>query len=222
MAKYPIYLELDGRRVVVIGAGAVATRKAQSLLDAGARLVIVAEHIDDMLTALCQGTNAKLIESKYSKDYLVGAVLAIAATNNHQLNKQIYKDCQELEILCNVVDEPELCDFFVPAVVKRGDLQIAVGTEGDCPAYAGHLRKKLQRTFTEKHGEFLVELEVFRKHIIQQIADAANRKTLLGQLVDDRSFEYFVQHGPDKWHSFADDLISTVNKKDAAKNSTPD
>ena len=221
MAKYPIYLELSGRRVVVIGAGAVAARKAQSLLDAGARLVIVAEHINDMLTALCQGTNAKLIESKYSKDYLVGAVLAIAATNNSQLNKQIYKDCQELEILCNVVDEPELCDFFVPAVVKRGDLQIAIGTEGNCPAYAGHLRKKLEQTFTEKHGEFLAELEAFRKYIIEQVRNPTDRKTLLGQLVDDKSFEYFVENGPAKWRLFADKLISTESERDTVKNTNP-
>jgi len=222
MAKYPIYLELSGRRVVVIGAGAVAARKAQSLLDAGARLVIVAEHINDILTALCQGTSAKLIDSKYSKDYLVGAVLAIAATDNPRLNRQIYKDCQELEILCNVVDEPGLCDFFVPAVVKRGDLQIAVGTEGNCPAYAGHLRKKLEQTFTNKHGEFLTELEIFRKRIIEQVPNTADRKALLGQLVDDKSFEHFVQNGPDKWRLFADKLISAQSDKTTMKNNNPD
>jgi len=219
MAKYPIYLELSGRRVVIIGAGAVAVRKAQALLAAGARLVIVAEHVNDMLTALCQGTNAKLIKSRYSKDYLVGAMLAIAATNNRQLNKQIYKDCQELEILCNVVDEPQLCDFFVPAVVKRGDLQIAVDTEGKCPAYAGHLRKKLERTFTDKHGEFLAELETLRKHIIKVVPDPADRKMLLGQLVDDKSFEYFVQNGPAEWRLFADKLIPKETEKTPLKNS---
>lgn len=207
MSKYPIYLELSGRRVVVIGAGAVALRKAQTLLAAGARLVIVAQHIDDMLTTLCQDTNAELIKSRYSKDYLAGAVLAIAATNNHQLNKRIYKDCQELEILCNVVDEPELCDFFVPAIVKRGDLQIAVGTEGNCPAYAGHLRKKLERSFTDKHGEFLAELETLRKCIIKDVPDLANRKALLGQLVDDKSFEYFIQNGSAQWRDYADGIL---------------
>ena len=222
MAKYPIYLELSGRRVVIIGAGAVAARKAQSLLDAGARLVIVAEHINDMLTALCQGANAKLIKSRYSRDYLVGAVLAIAATANPQLNKRIYNDCQELEVLCNVVDNPQLCDFFVPAVVKRGDLQIAIGTEGHSPAYAGHLRKKLERTFTDKHGEFLTELKMLRKYIIEQVPDSTDRKALLGQLVDDESFEYFVQNGPDKWRLFADRLISAQSDKTTMKNSNPD
>jgi len=208
MAKYPIFLELGGRRAVVIGGGAVAVRKAQALLAAGARLVVVAEHIDDMLTALCRGKNAELIKSRYSKNYLVGALLAIAATNNHQLNRRIYKDCQELEVLCNVVDDPELCDFFVPAVVKRGDLQIAVGTEGHYPAYAGHIRKKLEKIFTEKHGQFLAELERLRKQIVREVPEPADRKVLLGRLADDKSFEYFIENGASQWRAFADELTN--------------
>ena len=207
MAKYPIFLELGGRRVVVIGGGAVAVRKVNVLLAAGARVVIVSKEISDTLTTLCQSKNAELIKSKYSKDYLGAAVLAIAATNDYQLNSRIYKDCQELEILCNVVDEPELCDFFVPAVVKRGDLQIAIGTEGICPAYAGHLRKKLEQTFTEKHGEFLAELETVRKYIIEGVTEPADRKAILGYLVDDKSFEYFAQNGPRDWRQRAEKII---------------
>jgi precorrin-2 dehydrogenase/sirohydrochlorin ferrochelatase len=212
MAKYPIFLELGGRRAVVVGGGAVAVRKAQALLAAGARLVVVSKDIDDALTALCQGTGAELVKSKYSKSYIAEAVLVIAATNDRQLNKQIYKDCQELEILCNVVDAPELCDFIVPAVVKRGDLQVAIGTEGHCPAYAGHLRKKLEQTFTDKHGQFLAELESLRNRVIKDVPDPIGRKALLGQLVDDKSFEYFIQNGPAKWQEYADRLISKKNK----------
>ncbi|UCC98029.1 MAG: bifunctional precorrin-2 dehydrogenase/sirohydrochlorin ferrochelatase [Phycisphaerales bacterium] len=210
MAKYPIFLELGSRRVVVIGGGAVAVRKVQVLLAAGARVVVVAERIDDMLTALCQGTDAELITSRYSKNYLAGALLAIAATNNHALNKQIYRDCQELEVLCNVVDVPDLCDFFVPAVVKRGDLQIAVGTEGQCPAYAGHVRRKLEGIFTEEHGKFLAELEVMRKKIIEDLANPADRKTALGRLVDDESFAYFVRNGCSQWRTYAGELVSSL------------
>jgi precorrin-2 dehydrogenase/sirohydrochlorin ferrochelatase len=212
MAKYPIFLELGGRRAVVIGGGAVAARKAQALLAAGARLVVVSKDIDDVLTALCQGTNAELIKSRYSKNYIAEAVLVIAATSDEQLNKRIYKDCQELGILCNVVDAPELCDFIVPAVVKRGDLQVAIGTEGHCPAYAGHLRKKLEQTFTDKHGEFLAELERLRNRIIKDVPDSIDRKTLLGQLVDDKSFEYFIQNGPVQWQKYADRFISKGSK----------
>lgn len=207
MPRYPIFLELTGRRAVVIGAGAVALRKAQSLLDAGARLVVVAEHIDSALTTLCQQTNAELVRSKYSKDHLVGAALVIAATSEHRLNEQIYKDCQQLEILCNVVDQPQLCDFFVPAVVKRGNLQIAIATEGNFPAYAGHLRKKLEQIFTAQHGEFLAQLETLRELVIETVPNPADRKTLLGQLVDDESFEYFIQNGPAAWRDRAKNII---------------
>ena len=208
IAKYPIFLELGDRRSVVIGGGSVAARKAQALLNAGTRLVVVAERIDNTMTLICQGKNAELIKSRYSKDYIAGAVLVIAATNNNQLNKQIYKDCQELEILCNVVDVPELCDFYVPAVVKRGDLQIAIGTEGRCPAYAGHIRKKLEKIFTEKHGQFLAELEELRKRIIKEVAEPADRKALLGELADDKSFEYFVENNQDQWRTFTEELIN--------------
>ena len=208
MSKYPIFLELGERRSVVIGGGSVAARKAQALLNADTRLVVVAERIDNMMTVICQGKNAELIKSRYSKEYLTGAVLVIAATNNNQLNKQIYKDCQELEILCNVVDVPELCDFYVPAVVKRGDLQIAIGTEGRCPAYAGHIRKKLEKIFTEKHGQFLAELEQLRKRIIKEVAEPADRKALLGELADDKSFEYFVENDKVQWQTYTEELIN--------------
>jgi precorrin-2 dehydrogenase/sirohydrochlorin ferrochelatase len=216
MAKYPIFLELAGRRVVIVGGGAVAARKAEAILKAQARLIVVAEHIYEALRGLCKGAKAdsasspqaELIESKYAKDYLAGATLVIAATDNEKLNGQIYRDCQELEILCNVVDSPKLCDFYVPAVVRRGDLQIAVGTEGNCPAYAGHIRGKLEKIFTEKHGEFLAELETIRERIIEKVQDPAERKTLLGKLADDKSFDYFVKSGPAEWRTKADEMIS--------------
>jgi len=208
MAKYPIFLELQDRRAVVIGGGKVAVRKAQVLLNAGARLVVVAKRIDEMMTALCTGTTAEIVESRYSKNHLTGAVLVIAATNDHVLNKQIYKDCQELEILCNVVDIPELCDFFVPAVVKRGSLQIAVSTDGHSPAYAGHIRKKLETIFTEKHGQFLAELEALRQRIIADVPDSADRKAVFGELVDDKSFDHFIENGPAAWRDRAENIIN--------------
>lgn len=209
MAKYPIFLELTGRRVVLIGAGSVAFRKAQILLDAGARLVVVAEHVDPALELLCQeNKQAELIKAPYSKEYLTGATLAIAATNNREVNKQVYHDCQNCDVLCNVVDDPQLCDFFAPAVLKRGDLQIAISTEGVCPAYAGHIRTKLEEMFTETHAKFLAELECLRAKVIKEIPDAAERKSLLGKLADDESFGIFMTSGAEKWRQYADEQMA--------------
>ena len=209
MAKYPIFLELGGRRAVLIGGGAVAVRKAESLLEAGARVVVVDHKPSDAIIDLCTRQGAELIRAKYSKQYIAEALLVIAATNDPKVNEQVYRDCQELEILCNVVDEPRLCDFFVPAVVKRGDLQIAIGTEGYCPAYAGHLRKKLETIFTEEHGQFLTELERTRREIIAQIPSTADRKAILGELVDDESFEYFRANGAAAWRERAQAMVSS-------------
>jgi precorrin-2 dehydrogenase/sirohydrochlorin ferrochelatase len=209
MGKYAIFLELGNRRVVLVGGGAVAVRKAYSLLEAGARLIVVAEEASDAMIALCVQHGVELIRAKYSKEYLGEAVLVIAATNDHEVNEQVYRDCQALEILCNVVDEPQLCDFFVPAVVKRGNLQIAIGTGGDYPAYAGHLRKKLEALFTEEHGRFLAELECVRERVLQKVPGPEDRKALLGRLADDESFEYFKEHGSPAWQKRAREIIES-------------
>ncbi|MFA5291457.1 MAG: bifunctional precorrin-2 dehydrogenase/sirohydrochlorin ferrochelatase [Phycisphaerae bacterium] len=211
--KYPIFLNLKSKRAVVIGGGAVAARKVLGLLQAQARVVVVAENIDDTLETRCKSTNTEFVEAKYSKDYLVGATIVFAATNSRKLNEQIYNDCQQLEIFCNVADDPELCDFFVPAVVRRDDLQIAICTEGDFPAYAGHIRKKLEDIFTEKHGEFLTELESIRKYVMETMPDSARRKALLGELAGDTSFEYFTDNGPAGWRNNAEEMIKSHTVK---------
>jgi precorrin-2 dehydrogenase/sirohydrochlorin ferrochelatase len=207
MAKYPIFLELASRRLVIIGGGNVSFRKATTFLDTSARLIVVADNVQESLTNLCIDNNVELIKAKYSKDYILGASLVIAATNDQKLNERIYKDCQELEILCNVVDQPGLCDFYVPAIVKRDDLQIAISTDGKCPAFAGHVRKKLEKIFTEKSGQFLCELHQLRENIIDQIDNPALRKAILGKLVDDKSFEFFVENGAHNWRRYATQLI---------------
>ncbi len=208
MAKYPIFLELKGRRVLLVGAGPVAQRKALTLLEAGARLVVVAERVDPNFEAMCISNKVELITARYSKEYIGQATLVIASTDDRKVNSQIYHDCQKQQILCNSVDEPDCCDFFTPAVVQRGRLQIAIGTDGACPAYAGHLRKKIEEMISEDHGRFLEELEAARAGVMERIADEKQRKAVMGSLVDDASFGVFKTQGPARWHAYADELIS--------------
>ena len=205
MVKYPIFVNLEGRRVVVIGGGGVAHRKIEVLAGAGAEVLVVAKNI---IKEICEGPEVKLIEGEYKDKYLDGAVLVIAATSDNDLNRKVYDDCRKMRLLCNVVDVPELCDFFVPAVARRGDLQIAIGTEGHCPAYAAHIRRKLEAIFTDKHGEFLVELGAMRKKVIEMV-DAPNRKTVLMKIADDESFEYFETKGAEKWRQYAQRIIKS-------------
>lgn len=206
MAKYPIYLELAERPAVVIGAGAVAARKVKSLCDAGAKVTVIAKAVKDDFLGYCKELKFQLITEDYSKGFLENAVIVIASTNDEELNREIYNDCRSLGVLCNVVDVPELCDFYVPATFNRGNLQMAIGTDGCCPAYSAYLRKKLEKMFTEDHGRFLSELEQIRAKVIEKL-QPESRRPVLEELSNDESFDYFLRHGPEKWRQMASEVI---------------
>jgi precorrin-2 dehydrogenase/sirohydrochlorin ferrochelatase len=208
MAKYPIYLELGGKRVVVIGAGSVASRKVAVLCQAGAKVLVVAKEIQAEFSDRCKDLDIEIIEGEYSKEYLAGAVMVMAATNVSKLNTRIYKDCNELNVICNVVDVPELCDFYVPAKIERGPLQIAIGTNGASPAYSAKLRRQLEDLFTETHGQFAAEMGVVRKKVIEHIADGDVRKKIFEALVTDESFDCFVNDGAEAWRKYAEKLVA--------------
>jgi siroheme synthase-like protein len=216
MTKYPIFVNLQGKRVVIVGAGVVALRKIHVLLEAGAHLIVVAEKIHPELETVCkENQNVRRITGAYSQELLSGATLAIAATNDRRLNKQVYDDCQQHGVLCNVVDDPELCDFFAPAVVHRGPLQIAISTNGLCPAYAAHVRKKLDLLFTDIHAQFILELECMRAKVISDIVAETDRKSVMTTLVGDDSLELFTKDGVEMWRRYAIKLIG--QKHDSAQ-----
>jgi len=207
MVKYPIFLDLKDRRVLLVGAGVVAQRKALTLMETGARLVVVADRIDPAFEAACATRKVELIKGRYSSEYIGDATLVIAATDDHKVNNRVYRDCQEKGVLCNSVDEPDCCDFFAGAVVTRGRLQLAVSTDGACPAYAGHLRKKIEDIITQEHGRFLDELETARGKVLSRVSDETQRKVIMGHLVEDASFAMFIGHGSTAWQCYADDVI---------------
>jgi precorrin-2 dehydrogenase/sirohydrochlorin ferrochelatase len=208
MSKYPIFIELEKRRVVVIGGGQVALRKAQALLETQCQLVVVTKSVCASLETLCTQRHAELLLGPYHADCLGDAMLVVAATDQGQLNEQIYRDCQARQILCNVVDQPDLCDFHVPATVTRGALQIAVSTQGASPAFASHVRQTLESLYTEKHGEFLDLLRWARAQTLAHVTDAAQKTTLSRWLAGDTSFDLFVAEGPKAWQTMAEQKIT--------------
>lgn len=212
MAKYPIYLDLTGTQAVVVGAGSVAARKVKTLLRAGANVRVVTKTVEKDFEESCKGLDIELLKTEYSSSHLADAFLVIAATDNNELNTQIYNDCQGLKILCNVVDVPELCNFYVPSIVQQGDLQLAISTNGKCPAYAAHLRRKFQELITVDHARFLDSLDGMRQEIIASGISLEDRKTLLVRLADDESFETFLTKGPDVWKQMALEMLSAEKK----------
>jgi precorrin-2 dehydrogenase/sirohydrochlorin ferrochelatase len=208
MSKYPIFIELKNRRVIIIGGGQVALRKAQALLETQCQLVVVTKAVCASLETLCTQCKAELILGPYNADHLGDAVLAVAATDQVQLNEQVYRDCQTRQILCNVVDQPDLCDFHVPAVVTRGTLQIAVSTHGASPAFASHVRQTLESLYTEKHGEFLDLLQWARAQTLARVSDATQKRTVSRGMAGDTSFDLFVAKGPEAWQAMAEQKIT--------------
>ena len=207
MPKYPIYLELQDKQAVVIGAGSVAARKTKTLVSTGANVRVVAQNIEPAFKELCEGLPITIIQGHYSKEHIQDAFLVIAATDDNALNTEIFEDCQKLKTLCNVVDVPHLCNFYVPAVINRGDLQLAISTNGKCPAYAGRLRRKFQELITEDHGRFLELLDSSRQSVIDKI-QAHKRKEVLARLSDDNSYQLFLEKGPADWKAMSEKLIS--------------
>lgn len=208
MAKYPIYLDLTGTQAVVVGAGSVGARKVKTLLRAGANVRVLTKTIEKDFEESCKDLDIEILKSEYSSSCLTDAFLVIAATDDNELNTRIYNDCQGLKILCNVVDVPDLCNFYVPSIVRQGDLQIAISTNGKCPAYAAHLRRKFQELITEDHARFLNSLDDIRKTIIASGIPLEDRKTLLVKLADDESFEMFLGKGQDAWKQTAMEMLS--------------
>ncbi len=144
---FPIFLKLDGRRVLVVGASTVAEGKIRGLLEARASIQVVApEAVLQVQKWAGEGVVAWKARGFQPSD-LDQVSLVIAATSSSELNAQVFKEAQARKVLCNAVDDPENCDFYYPAVVRRGDLQIAISTNGRSPALAQRLRQELEEQF---------------------------------------------------------------------------
>ncbi|MCH7919142.1 MAG: bifunctional precorrin-2 dehydrogenase/sirohydrochlorin ferrochelatase [Planctomycetes bacterium] len=209
MAKYPIFLDLEKQRAVVVGGGQVAYQKTRGLLEADARVVVVTRQIVPELAGLCQAHGSEVVLSDYAREHLGRARVVIACTDDRSINETVYRDCQQAGILCNVVDTPDLCDFYLPAVVRRHPLQIAIGTEGSSPAFAKKVRMQLEKQFTEEHSAFLRTLRSLRPEVLSAIGDLGRREALLTEFADDESFEYFVEHGAAAWQARCRERIPT-------------
>jgi uroporphyrin-III C-methyltransferase/precorrin-2 dehydrogenase/sirohydrochlorin ferrochelatase len=151
---YPVTLQLRGRRCTVLGEGKLATEKAQGLLRAGAHLTVIAATPCAELEALRAEPKLTLLRRGYVPGDLAGSFLAIDASGDQETNRLSFAEAEERGVLINVVDQPERCDFYAPALVRRGPLSVAVSTDGESPFLAGALRARLERTIGDEWGPF--------------------------------------------------------------------
>jgi precorrin-2 dehydrogenase/sirohydrochlorin ferrochelatase len=183
MKYYPVSLRVADRRCVVVGGGEVAERKVRSLLDAGARVVVVAPRLSVALADLAAQGAIEHLARRYSRGDLDGALLAYAATDDEALHAEIAADAATAGVLLNVVDRPRWCSFIVPSIMRRGDLTVAVSTAGGSPALAKRVRTDIEHALGPEYERALDVLARLRRHLQNQSLSAAERQRILTGLV---------------------------------------
>jgi uroporphyrin-III C-methyltransferase/precorrin-2 dehydrogenase/sirohydrochlorin ferrochelatase len=184
MSLLPIFLQLQGRPGLLVGAGHVALDKIGSLLRTGIRLRIVAPEALPAIRQLAAEGRIEWVERDFAPSDVEGNFLVIAATNEPAVNTAVYQACFERGVLCNSVDDIPNCDFFFGSVVSRGDLQIAISTSGESPAVAQRLRREIDEQLPADLGAWLAELGQLRSEVLSTQPPGEERKALLHRLAE--------------------------------------
>jgi len=190
---FPLFLKLAGQRCLVVGAGDVAEGKIAGLLDAAATVRVVAPEATPQVQSWAAAGQLEWLARPCEPTDLDGMFLVVAATSSHELHENIHAEARARGVLCNVVDVPELCDFYYPAVAHRGALQIAVSTSGQSPALAQRLRKELEEQFGPEYEAWLQQLGEERAKLFAAAMDPQERKRLLHDLASADAFKSFLR-----------------------------
>lgn len=184
-----MFVKLEGRAVLVVGAGQVGEPKIAGLLQTGARIRVVTVEAREAVRQWAREEKISLEERAFRFSDLEGTFLAVIATGSSDVDRTIFTEAQRRGVLCNVVDVPDQCDFFYPSVVQRGDLQIAVSTAGQSPFLAQQLRLQLEKLFGPEYGDWVAELGETRRAVLNSKLDAARKRELLQSLASRSAFE---------------------------------
>src|SRR5580693_4246781 len=191
MSLFPAFLKLEGRRVVVIGGGAIATDKIPGLLQAGARVRVISPKVTPKIGDWVREQTLEWVPKCFEGDDLQGAFLVVAATSLSELNRAVFLEADARNILCNAVDDIENCHFYYGSIVQRGDLQIAISTNGKSPALAQRLRKELEASYGEEYAAWLEELGAAREGLRAKATGLDRIKVILHRLASREMFDRF-------------------------------
>ena len=181
---YPVYLNLNHKRVVVVGGGEVAERKVESLLGTGASIVVISPEVTSRLLALAEEKQLELHKRAYAPGDCDGATLVLSATNDPKLSKTVFEDATRSGALVNTADQPALCDFIMPAVLRHGDIAIAISTGGASPGLAARLRQKISEVIGPEYGQLAEMLSKARPEIHKRLQEEDERKALQYRILD--------------------------------------
>ena len=182
MSVLPIFLKLDGRRGLLVGAGAIALEKIGSLLKTGVRLRVIAPEARAEIRKLAAEGKLEWVERGFVPSDLDGIFVVVAATNVPEVNAAVYREAVARDIPCNSVDDIPNCDFFFGSVVSRGELQIAISTAGESPAVTQRLRREIDEQLPQDLGEWLGRLGELRREVLARHPRGEERRLLLHEL----------------------------------------
>jgi precorrin-2 dehydrogenase/sirohydrochlorin ferrochelatase len=195
---FPMFLKLSGRLCLVVGAGHVAEPKIESLLRCGARVRVVAPSATAAVREAASAGRLVWEQRAFGISDLDGIFLVVAATSSPELHQLIFREARQAAILCNSVDEPSRCDFYYPAVVRRGPLQIAISTSGNSPSLAQRLRRELEQQFGPAYGPWVAKIGKVRSAAMALEDTPEQRKNTLKEISSDGAFRRFQRRAEAK------------------------
>jgi siroheme synthase-like protein len=193
MSLFPIFVKLHGRLVVVVGAGEIAAGKIEGLLRAGAKVRVIAPDVHQHFAEPIRTGQVAWIARKFEPTDLAGATFVIAATSAPGVNAAVYREAEARGILCNAVDDIENCHFYYGSIVQRGDLQIAISTNGKSPALAQRLRQELEKQFGPEYEVWLEWLGAARELLRAADNGTESAKQVLHHLASKPMYEQFLK-----------------------------
>jgi precorrin-2 dehydrogenase/sirohydrochlorin ferrochelatase len=208
MMGYPLTLVDPDMRAVVVGGGAVAARKVRGLIEAGARVTVIAPQLARELHDLARESRITVVPRAYQDGDLRDAHLVIAATDDPHVNHAVYAEARARGILVNVVDDPAHCTFHVPALVRRGDIAIAISTGGASPALAKHLRVQIEKLIGEEYAQLAALLGKLRPRVQAHVA--REQREALWQALIDAALPLLREGRAEEAHARAETLIENA------------
>lgn len=192
MTLFPIFLKIEGRPCLVVGAGPIGESKIASLLSAGAVVRVVAPQATATVAEWAARGRVAWEARGFAPADLDDVLLVVAAVPSSDLADEICREARRRGVLCNAVDDPPHCDFYYPAVVTRGDLQIAISTAGHSPALAQRVRQELEAQFGPEYEAWVADLGARRRELFEADTDPDERRQRLHDLASPRAFQEFV------------------------------
>jgi len=176
MQYLPIFMDVNNKNVLVVGGGEVASRKVDLLLSADAKVTVLSPRLNDTLQRYRDNAKITVIIDGYNCNYLLDYVMVWVTTDDTLLNKQVWQDCCERNLLVNVADQPELCEFITPSIIDRSPLQIAISSGGSSPVLIRYLREKLEALLPETLGQLGTFAGEQRDRVKQQFSSVTERR----------------------------------------------